>query len=88
MGFLDGLKAFGDYTIEFTNRIKTYKTFYYDYEDAELLKMFRYGGYARPCSDAKLYECKVAIKSILQEHGYSKSYLESIERKGGTYFVL
>lgn len=88
MGFLDGLKAFGDHTIEFTNRIKTYKTFYYDYEDSELLKMYRYGGYARPCSDAKLYECKMAIGSILHEHGYSKSYLQSIEHKSGNYFVL
>lgn len=88
MGFLDGLKALGNHTIECLNRVNTYKTFYYKYEDKKLLEMLRYGRYARPCPDAKLSESKMAIRSVLYERGYSNSYLDSIEHRGGTCFDL
>lgn len=80
MGFLDGLKKIGNSIIEYGNNLQICKIHFSCFDTNELVGMLRSGVFKKQGNDFKHSDCRIAVRMVLADRGYSSSQLNSIDK--------
>lgn len=80
MGFIDVLKKVGNGIMEYSNNLQSCKIHFSSYNTDELVEMLRKGYFKQYGNDFKYSDCRIAVRMVLMDRGYSTSQLNSIDK--------
>lgn len=80
MGFIDGLKNFGNNLVEYTNNLKSCKIYFSSYDTNELIDMLKIGVFKQQNNNYNNSDCRIAVRMVLADRGYTSSQLNSIDK--------